>query len=74
MRRHLKNLLFGLAGILFFCATLLYVLYRPVNSGTLYLQNAPGVVTISFEEETGIAHIHGDSLASAVYAQGFQHA
>jgi penicillin amidase len=49
-------------------------LYRPVTSGTVYLENAPGTATITFEDETGIAHIRGDSLLSAVYAQGFQHA
>ena len=38
---------------------LLFALSRPVINGIIYLKNAPGEVTIHYEAETGIAHIHG---------------
>jgi len=37
-------------------------------SGTIYLDNAPGVSSISYEEDTGIAHIRGANLESTLYA------
>ncbi len=43
-------------------------LYQPVVRGTIYLENAPGVATITNEDETGIAHIRGDSLYATMYA------
>jgi len=74
MKSTLKRILLGLLGILSLTGALLYILYRPVTSGTLYLDKAPGAATITYEDGTGIAHIRGESLESAVYAQGFQHA
>ena len=52
----------------------IWYLYQPLVSGTIFLQNAPGVASISYEEETGISHIRGATLESAIYAQGFSHA
>jgi len=48
--------------------------YRVVEEGALYLPNAPGTVAIVREQETGIAHIRGDSYKSVAYGQGFSHA
>jgi penicillin amidase len=42
--------------------------------GVVKLKNAPGVATITREEETQIAHIYGDTLEAALYAQGYAHA
>jgi hypothetical protein len=46
----------------------LWYLYQPLVSGTIYLQNAPGVASISYEEDTGISHIRGATLQSTIYA------
>jgi len=52
----------------------LFYVYRVVDSGTLFLEKAPGTAAITREGDTGIAHIRGDSYLSVVYAQGFAHA
>jgi acyl-homoserine lactone acylase PvdQ len=52
----------------------LWYLYLPLVDGTIYLKNAPGVASISYEEDTGISHIRGENLQSTIYAQGFSHA
>lgn len=46
----------------------LWHFYQPLVSGTIYLADAPGVASISYEEATGIAHIRGQDLNSALYA------
>ena len=48
--------------------------YKLVDDGELYLPNAPGFAVITREQDTGIAHIRGDSFKSVAYAQGFSHA
>ena len=45
-----------------------------VDEGNLNMPNAPGTVAIVREQETGIAHIRGDSYKSVAYGQGFSHA
>jgi acyl-homoserine lactone acylase PvdQ len=62
-----------LAAIFASFVSVLYV-YRTVDYGTLAMPNAPGTLTITREDDTGIAHIRGDSLLSTVYGQGFAHA
>jgi len=49
-------------------------LYQPKTTGTIYLDNAYGVASISTEDVTGITHIRGENLESTVYAQGYSHA
>ena len=61
----------ALVGLIF--VSILYM-YQPLVSGTIYLRNAPGVASISYEEDTGISHIRGATLESTIYAQGFSHA
>jgi hypothetical protein len=46
--------------------TVLY-LYKTTASGILILRNVPGVCTITREDDTGIAHIRGDSLQASLY-------
>ena len=41
------------------------------DSGTIYLKNAPGNVSIYKERETGMVHIEGDDWVSITYGQGF---
>lgn len=53
--------------------TLMY-LYQPRVNGTIYLDNAKGIATITTEDDTGITHIRGQNLESAVFAQGYAHA
>jgi acyl-homoserine lactone acylase PvdQ len=65
-----KLLLLALVSFGFFISCLWYF-YLPIVEGTIFLENAPGIATISSEEETGIAHIKGESLYAAVYAQGY---
>jgi len=52
----------------------LWFLYQPLVEGTIFLKNAPGVATISYEDDTGITHIRGENFQSTIYAQGFAHA
>ena len=66
-----KKLVFAFIATSLSIIALLFHLYRPVVSGTIYLDNAPGEVHISYEDKTGIAHISGDDLKSVVYAQGY---
>ena len=65
------QILIALAAMIFVSV---WYLYQPLVSGTIYLKNAPGVASISYEEDTGIAHIRGANLESTLYAQGFSHA
>ena len=64
----IKKLVFALIATSISIVALLFILYRPVVSGTIYLDNAPGEVHISYEDKTGIAHIRGDDLKGVVYA------
>ena len=67
----LLGLLVVLAAIAGFA---LFKAYQVIDEGELNMPNAPGVAAIVREEDTGIAHIRGDSYLSVVYAQGFAHA
>ena len=42
--------------------------YQVVDEGDLYMPNAPGNCAITREQETGIAHIRGDSFDAVAYA------
>lgn len=60
---------------LVFCGSVgLWYLYKERTNGTIYLEGAPGVASITRETDNGIAHIRGENLQSAMYAQGFAHA
>ena len=48
--------------------------YQIKLEGTLYLDQAWGVSTITREPDTLIAHIRGESKNSAIYGLGFSHA
>jgi acyl-homoserine lactone acylase PvdQ len=52
---------------------LMYV-YKPVVSGTLYLEKAMGTAEVLRETETSIPHIYASSEKMAMYTQGFLHA
>lgn len=57
-----------------FGTLILKQVYRTQMEGVVELPNAPGLATITREEETQIAHIEGESLNAAFYAQGYAHA
>ena len=44
-----------------------YFVYEVLDSGTLTLDRAPGLVTITREVDTQILHIKGDNTASISY-------
>jgi len=44
-----------------------WYLYSERTEGTIYLKNAPGVVSISRESDSGIAHIEGENLLAVLY-------
>ena len=48
-----------------------YYIYEVFDKGELFLDKAPGVVSIVREADTQIMHIRGDSWASISYGQGF---
>lgn len=49
----------------------LYFVYEVFDKGQLFLDKAPGKVSIDREADTQILHIRGDSVQSISYAQGF---
>ena len=46
-------------------------LYQIKSSGEVFLENAPGKVSISRETDTGIIHVVGETWKSVAYGQGF---
>ena len=53
---------------------LLHISYIPVRDGKLYLKHANSTATLLREADSGMQHIKADTVAMAVYAQGFGHA
>jgi acyl-homoserine lactone acylase PvdQ len=49
-------------------------LYITKADGAITLAKAPGVVVITREMDTEIAHIRGDSFKAVSYGQGYAHA
>ena len=71
---HIKMLIIAL--IKFFAISCVFFgylwwAYQVRSEGTLYLNYAWGISTITREPGTLIAHIRGDSRASAMYGLGF---
>ena len=52
----------------------LWYLYKLKTTGTIFLSSIEGNASITREVDTGIAHIRGSTMNSALYAQGFAHA
>ena len=64
----------SLIGLSMATATAIYAawkLYPIIDSGELYLENAPGEVSILREADTAIMHIHADDWPSMAYGSGF---
>ena len=74
MFKYLLKFVKGIIAFVFFGILLLKHTYKTQMEGVVKLKNAPGVATITREEETQIAHIYGDTLEAALYAQGYAHA
>ena len=53
---------------------LLKKFYSLKKNHRMVLKDAPGMAVITREEETDIAHIQGENLHAALYAQGWAHA
>ncbi len=74
----IKKLVCYLLGTLAFLviAAILGVMYiyKPVTSGTLYLEHAMGEAEILRETDTSIPHIFASSEKMALYSEGFLHA
>ena len=51
-----------------------YQLYPVIDSGELFLENAPGKVSISREADSAILHIEADDWNSMAYGSGFAQA
>ena len=49
----------------------IYSAYGVLEKGELYLDNAPGMVSIVREADTKILHIRGKDWNSMAYGQGF---
>ena len=67
----LKKLLYLIIFVITFLASFISVvfyMYQPEYSGTVYLERAKSAVTIIREKDTGIPHIYADDILSAVYA------
>ena len=50
---------------------LIYYVYEVKVEGELFLEHAPGKVSIIREADTQILHIKGDDWPSIAYGQGF---
>jgi len=69
----LKHTFMLLLFVLWLYSTVKY-LYRTQMEGVVELPNAPGFAKITREVETEIAHIYGDNINAAYFAQGYAHA
>ena len=75
MIKKLVCYLFTLVALLVISAILgVFYIYKPVTSGTLYLQNAMGEAEILRETDTSIPHVYATNEKMAVYTEGFLHA
>ena len=54
-----------------FMTYFIYIIYEVKVEGELFLEHAPGKVTIVREADTQILHIKGDDWPSVSYGQGF---
>jgi acyl-homoserine lactone acylase PvdQ len=73
MSKILKALVFVCLAFMLGLLTLSY-LYRTTLDGEITLPKAPGVVKITREKDSEIAHIRGESFKAVGYGQGFAHA
>ena len=75
MIKKLVCYLFTLVALLVIAAILgVFNIYKPVTSGTLYLQNAMGEAEILRETDTSIPHVYATNEKMALYTEGFLHA
>ena len=51
-----------------------FYIYKPVTSGTLYLENAMGEAEVLRETDTSIPHVYASNEKMALYTEGFLHA
>jgi len=74
----LKKLLFYLLTTGLIVAVLaipgLFLIYKPVTTGILYLDKAHGEAEVLRETDTSIPHIYASNEKMAVYTEGFLHA
>ena len=66
--RQVSHVLCWLVVLLGAFAGFLFWAYSVKSEGTLYLPRAHGTATITREEDTGIAHIYGETYNDAIYA------
>ena len=52
----------------------LFLVYKPVTTGILYLDKAHGEAEVLRETDTSIPHIYASNEKMAVYTEGFLHA
>jgi acyl-homoserine lactone acylase PvdQ len=75
MIKKLVCYLFTLVALLVIAAILgVFYIYKPVTSGTLYLENAMGEAEIFRETDTSIPHVYATNEKMALYTEGFLHA
>ena len=75
MIKKLVCYLFTLVALLVIAAILgVFYIYKPVTSGTLYLENAMGEAEIFRETDTSIPHVYATNEKMALYTEGFVHA
>ena len=75
MIKKLVFYLFTLVALLVIAAILsVFYIYKPVTSGTLYLENAMGVAEVLRETDTSIPHVYASNEKMALYTEGFLHA
>jgi penicillin G amidase len=75
MIKKLVFYLFTLVALLVIAAILgVFYIYKPVTSGTLYLENAMGEAEVLRETDTSIPHVYASNEKMALYTEGFLHA
>ena len=75
MIKKLVLYLFTLVALLVIAAILgVFYIYKPVTSGTLYLENAMGEAEVLRETDTSIPHVYASNERMALYTEGFLHA
>jgi penicillin G amidase len=75
MIKKLVCYLFTLVALLVIAAILgVFYIYKPVTSGTIYLENAMGEAEVLRETDTSIPHVYASNEKMALYTEGFLHA
>jgi hypothetical protein len=68
IKRFLLYLIFITISVVLLSIWIIFYLYKPITTGTIYLKNARGTAEIIREAEHSIPHVFADSEMMAIYS------